>query len=142
LVDEIAGFLRRVDPLARLNPVLLHTEVLDEHVLVVEEGGVWRPSALIDFADGRVGHPFYEFGALIEFIFKGEPGCLRACLEAYGTPPDAFTDDLENELLAWYLLHQFGDLARLTGVAGDPEPKSLEALRERLFNLRDPGRES
>jgi len=64
--------------------VLLHTELLDEHVLVEERGGRYELSGLIDFADGRVGPAEYDFPAPVEFLFRGQPGLLGFFLRAYG----------------------------------------------------------
>lgn len=126
-------------PLPPRDPVLLHTEVLDEHVLLERRGGAWHPSGLIDFADGRVGHPFYEFGALVEFIFLGEPGCLRACLEAYGCDPASLDEVLSRELFVWYLLHRFGTLSRLLGRDPAFRAGSLDDVRRRFFDLGPAG---
>jgi hygromycin-B 7''-O-kinase len=131
LSENVAGFLSRVlRPEAPL--VLLHTEVLDEHVFASFEGARWKLSAMLDFADGRVGHPEYEFPALVEFIFRGEPGLLEAFLHAYGWGPAMLTNYSER-LLAWGLIHQFGSLPRMLRVLGEPLPASLEELASRLY---------
>jgi hygromycin-B 7''-O-kinase len=84
--------------------VLLHTELLGEHVLVDDDG----VTGVIDLADGRVGHPLYEVAAPVQFLFKGEPGLLTAFFDAWGRErPDAET------LLAWSLSHRFGRMARV-----------------------------
>ena len=47
-------------------------------------GTAVEPRALLDFADSRLGAVEYEFAAPVEFLFRGEPGVLRAFLVGYG----------------------------------------------------------
>lgn len=135
-------WLERIDAFVAATPrtprptVFLHTEYLEEHVLVKQGPQGWRVSGLIDFADSRAGNPGYEFPAIVEFVFKGEPGMLGACLEAYGIPREQRTLELGHELLAWGLIHQFGSLPRMLRAIGAPEPRSAEALVERLYDPR------
>ncbi len=111
---------------------LLHTELLGDHVLLEQRGGAWRPCALLDFADARVGDPRYEIAALVEFVFKGEPGCLGACLEAAGDPLARGGEAAGRELLAWALLHRFASLPRALAAAGGAV--DLEDLARRLYS--------
>ena len=133
LVAAIEPFLRRVGELdcSRLVPV--HTELTDQHVYVEERNGTIELSGLIDFADARAAPAAYEFGALIEFIFRGEPGLLREFLVAYGVAELSL--EYSECLLAWSLYHRFCHLERLLGAVGPPVPKSLEELAERLFGV-------
>lgn len=136
-----ARWLQRIDafldatPLAPAPLVPLHTEILDQHVLLEERDGRWEIAAMLDFADGRLGHPDYEWAALVEFVFKGEPGALGACLRGYGWDDSECTPERSLQLVAWGLLHQFGDLRRALAAAGDPEPDSFEALAGRVYDL-------
>ena len=101
--------------------VLLHTELIGDHILVEGEHIV----GLIDFADGRVGHPLYEVAGPVQFLFLGEAGMLAAYFDGLGRPvPPA------EELLAWALLHRYGRMARVTGhLAIRPEsPQHLASL--------------
>lgn len=131
LLVGISAFLASVSrPEAPL--VQLHTEVLDEHVFASFDGTRWRLCAMLDFADGRIGHPEYEFPALVEFIFRGEPGLLEAFLRSYGWR-DADIEGSSERLLAWGLIHRFGSLPRMLRVLGEPLPFSLEELAARLY---------
>lgn len=114
--------------------VCLHTELLDEHIFVEQRAGRWRVSGLVDFADARVGHPDYELAALAEFLFKGEPGLLGACLAAYGWSRRDCVPAQAPRLLSWALLHRFASLPRALAAAGKPTPETLVALAERLYN--------
>ncbi|MCP3917166.1 MAG: aminoglycoside phosphotransferase family protein [bacterium] len=136
LVDAIDPFLARAGDLSQSPRVLLHTELLDQHILVTERDGKHELAALIDFADGRVGPAGYEFPALVEFLFKGEPGVLRAFLGAYGVPASELTEERQHEMLAWGLSHRFGSLARMLAAAGEPTPSTLEDLGARLYGFR------
>ena len=61
--DQIPGFLDTI-ALPSGVPVLLHTEVMREHLLVAEgPGGAWRLSGLIDFEPAMRGEREYEFVA-------------------------------------------------------------------------------
>ena len=121
----------------------LHTELLDQHILVEpidherdmgSDGAAWRVSALIDFADAHVGAPGYDLPALAEFLFRGEPGAWGAFFDGYrwrerhGPLPEP-----EN-CLAFGLQHQFASLPRAMEAAGTPTPQSLEQLARKLYD--------
>lgn len=115
-------------------PVLLHTELLPEHVRVAPDAELgWQVVGMLDFADARVGHPDYEWAGAIEFIFRGAPGCLRACLEAYGEADPG--PERAAALCAWGPLHRFGDLER-AAAAVEAEPGDWDGLIARLYDLK------
>jgi hygromycin-B 7''-O-kinase len=137
------AWLERIEPFldetARppRDPVLLHTELLGAHLLVAPGSEGWHPSGLIDFADAKVGHPDYEFPALVEFLFAAERGCLRRCLEGYGWREEELDREGGRRLAAWGLLHEFADLGRTLRAAGDPPPVDFGELVDRLYFLED-----
>lgn len=133
-LDEILPFLAST-ALSERPLVWMHTELLGDHVLVARRGGRWELSALLDFADARVGHPFYELPALAEFVLRGERPLLRTLLLASGLSPDALGPSLSRELLAWSLLHQFGSIPRMIAACPVPEPANFTELSERLYSL-------
>lgn len=135
LLAQVEPFLARFPDLDGGARATLHTELLDQHVLAAERGGRWELAALLDFADGRVGPPEYEFAAPVEFVFRGEPGLLRAYLRAYGEDEAALDDARPARLLAWALLHRFGSLARMLRAVGAPAPRDLDELARRLFGV-------
>ena len=120
LVEGIPAFLRPDEPLP---PVLLHTEIYEQHVLI--EGG--DVVGLIDFADGRVGDPRYELPALLELMFRDDVQALRVAIEAAGIPIDA------EGMLRWSLRHRYGQLARWTSIW--PEAASLQELARGIAPL-------
>ena len=77
--------------------VLLHTEVIREHLVVTP--GPWTLSGLLDFETAMTGDRAYEFAAAALFISRGDPRLLGRILAAYGRSFDP------RELLAYTLLH-------------------------------------
>ena len=135
LCDAIADFLRSIRALDDPTRVFLHTELLDQHIFVEERRGQCVPSALIDFADARVGPPAYDFPALVEFIFRGEAGLLRAFLLGYGYDPGDLKPARSEEFLAWGLFHRFGRLKRMLAAVAPSSPESLPALARALYRV-------
>ena len=78
---QIPGFLGSVT-FPDEEPVLLHTEVMRQHLLV--EPGPWRLAGLIDFEPAMCGAREYEFAAVGAFFSEGDSGLLRQVLTSYG----------------------------------------------------------
>jgi hygromycin-B 7''-O-kinase len=110
--EQIPAFLARhdLDALARATPVLLHTEVMREHVLVERRGGEWEPSGLFDFEPARTGAPEYDLASVGIFVAAGEPGLVRAFLSGYGLAEDRLNAQLQARFLLHTLLHRYGNL--------------------------------
>ncbi|MCF6422670.1 aminoglycoside phosphotransferase family protein [Amycolatopsis tucumanensis] len=121
---QIPSFLDSAD-LGSPSPVLLHTEVMAEHVLAVPDGGGWRLSGLFDFEPAMRGAPEYEFAAIGIFVTRGSPEYLRALLDGYGLVPD---DDFPARCLAYLLLHRYSNLASYFKHMPAPAEPTLEAL--------------
>jgi hygromycin-B 7''-O-kinase len=66
LLDEVTQPLRP--------PMLLHTEVMSQHLLVAQTAGRWRLSGLIDFEPAMRGDREYEFVAVGCSSRKATPG--------------------------------------------------------------------
>ena len=46
--------------------VFLHADLTEDHFLLTKrEDGSWFVSGIIDFGDARIGHPFYDFVAIL-----------------------------------------------------------------------------
>ncbi|HET7498033.1 MAG TPA: aminoglycoside 3'-phosphotransferase/choline kinase family protein [Candidatus Eisenbacteria bacterium] len=132
-VDAADGFLARWMPEDDGSRVLLHTEVMREHLLVDRREGAWHIGGLLDFEDALRGAREYEWACAGIFLTCGEPGLLGALLDGYGVRPD---DELPMRCMAYALLHRYSNLRwyleRLParGTEGD-----LESLARLWFAL-------
>lgn len=119
---QIPGFLDSVE-LPPSAPVLLHTEVMREHLTVVRDGDGWRLSGLFDFEPAMRGAREYEFASVGLFFSCGEPEILRRLLLAYGYRDSDLGEELSRRLLAYALLHRYSSLAwYLTRLPAPPRP--------------------
>jgi Ser/Thr protein kinase RdoA (MazF antagonist) len=95
--------------------VLLHTEVIREHLVV--DPGTWTLSGLVDFETAMTGDRAYEFAAAGLFLSRGDPRLLGRVLAGYGRGFDP------RELLAYTLLHVHSNLPEcLRELPAPPEP--------------------
>jgi hygromycin-B 7''-O-kinase len=131
--DQIPGFLDEVALPGRA-PVLLHTEVMREHLLVTEgPGGAWRLSGLIDFEPAMRGDREYEWAAVGVFVAEGDSAFLARVLTTYGYSRDQLDRTLRRRLLAWLLLHRYSNLAWYLSLLPEPDRPTLDALADRWF---------
>jgi hygromycin-B 7''-O-kinase len=124
-LGQIPAFLNSVDLGAA--PVLLHTELGGEHLLVAD-GAL---SGIVDFEPARPGAPEYDlcgFG-----IHAGDAAFAVAALRAYGRV--RIDHDLSRRLLAWYLLHQYGNLAAALDRLPAPAESTLDALATAWYGI-------
>ncbi|WP_283136124.1 aminoglycoside phosphotransferase family protein [Rhizohabitans arisaemae] len=104
-------------------PVLLHTEVMREHLRVTRGPGGWRLSGLFDFEPAMLGAREYEFVAVGLFVSCGEGNLLRRLMIAYGYDPTDLDEALQRRLLAYTLLHRYSSLDwYLTRLPAPPDP--------------------
>ncbi len=134
-LDQIPAFLDAValDPSPR--PVLLHTEVMREHLLVTPHPDGWSLSGLFDFEPAMRGAREYEFAAVGLFVSRGDAGFLRRLLTAYGYRPYQLDDALPRRLLTYALLHRYSDLRWWLEQLPPPVP-TLDALAAHWWRLR------
>jgi hygromycin-B 7''-O-kinase len=131
--DQIPGFLDAV-ALPSGVPVLLHTEVMREHLLVTEgPGGAWRLSGLIDFEPAMRGEREYEFVAVGVFTAEGDARFLTRTLTAYGYRRDQLGPGLRRRLLAWGILHRYSNLRWWMQRLSRPAQPTLDALADCWF---------
>ncbi len=131
----IPDFLDSV-PLPPSPPVLLHTEVMREHLLATAGPEGWSLSGLYDFEPAMMGAAEYEFAAVGLFVSRGDARFLRRTLTAYGLPCDRLDEGLGRRLLAYALLHRYSDLSwYLEELPAPPEP-TLEALAAHWWRVR------
>lgn len=106
-LDQVDDFLETWRPVHDGRRVLLHTEVMREHLMVDQQHGEWRLSGLFDFEPAMLGAPEYEFASVGIFLTCAEPQLFRVVLDAYGLPLD---DALECRIMAYTLLHRYSNL--------------------------------
>lgn len=124
-LDEVALPLRP--------PVLLHTEVMSQHLLVAQTAGRWRLSGLIDFEPAMRGDREYEFAAVGVFVAEGDARFLTRTLTAYGYGREELGPELRRRLLAGSILHRYSNLAAWLRRLPDPAEPTLGALADRWF---------
>ena len=118
--SQIEGFLESLPLTPGRERVLLHTEVIREHLVV--RPGPWTLSGLLDFETAMTGDRSYEFAAAGLFVSRGDPRLLGRILAAYGRGFDP------RELLAYTLLHVHSNLPDcLSELPAPPEP-TLDSL--------------
>ena len=128
-VDQIDPFLESVVLEPPAVPVLLHTEVMREHLLVERTNEGWSLSGLFDFEPAMRGAPEYELASVGVFVTAGDAGLLRSLLLAYGYREDALDHALSRRLLAYALVHRYSHLRwYLERVPPPPETTTLDAL--------------
>lgn len=136
-LDQLPGYLDEVDAaggLADTEPVLLHTEIMRQHLLVTEHpSGGWRLSGLFDFEPAMRGAREYEFAAVGVFGSEGDARFLRGCLTGYGYRADQLDHALSRRLLAWTLLHRYSNLPGYLRRLPAPERPTMDALADRWF---------
>ena len=131
--DQIPGFLDAV-ALPSGTPVLLHTEIMREHLLAAEgPSGTWRLSGLIDFDPAMRGEREYEFVSVGVFVAEGDAGFLTRTLTAYGYHHDQLGPGLRRRLLAWGLLHRYSNLRWWMRRLPKPTQPTLDALADCWF---------
>ena len=131
--DQIPGFLDAV-ALPSGPPVLLHTEIMRQHLLVsYDHEGRWRLSGLIDFEPAMRGEREYEFVSVGVFAAEGDARFLARTLTSYGYDRDQLDPGLRRRLLAWGLLHRYSNLNWWMERLPQPVRPTLEALADRWF---------
>jgi hygromycin-B 7''-O-kinase len=117
-------------------PVLLHTEVMREHLLAVAgPGAQWSLSGLYDFEPAMTGAREYEFALAGVYVSAGDPLVLRRLLTAYGYRDDQLDGGLQRRLLAYALLHRYSNLPKYLRILPLPQAQTLGALAERWWRL-------
>lgn len=134
---RIEPFLDRVGDLPDGPPVLLHTEILRQHLLVSPAGD--RFTGLFDFEPAMRGAAEYEFVSVGVSCAEGDARFLGRALHAYGVEPDTA---FRRRMMAWTLLHYYSNmreyLDRLPPPAepankAQPDEPTLESLADRWY---------
>jgi hygromycin-B 7''-O-kinase len=105
-LERIPDFLKRWMPPRPVKHVLLHTEIMREHLMVEQA----RLCGLFDFEPAMLGAAEYEFASVGLFVACGDARTLRRVLLAYGYAPHALDEALQCRLMAYALLHRYSNL--------------------------------
>jgi hygromycin-B 7''-O-kinase len=109
-LERLPEFLQRWMPPIEPRRVLLHTEVMREHLLVSPGRSGWRLTGLFHFEPSMLGAPEHEFAAVGLFVACNDSRFLRRILLAYGYRPDQLDAALQCRLMAYAMLHRFSNL--------------------------------
>jgi hygromycin-B 7''-O-kinase len=112
-------------------PVLLHTEVMGDHLLVERTGTGWRFTGLFDFEPAMYGAHEYDFVGVGCFVAPGDARFLARVLHAYGhAAPDR---EFRRRMMAWTLLHRYGNVAAWLARLPAPAEPTFDALADAWF---------
>jgi hygromycin-B 7''-O-kinase len=131
-VEQIPGFLESVD-LGEPKTVLLHTEVMSDHLLVTPD---LELSGLFDFEPAMRGAAEYEFVATGIFLTRGDLVAHEALLRGYGYRE--IDRELPRRLLAYALLHVYSNLPWYLREIPPGHVRTLDGLADLWFGA--PGR--
>lgn len=137
-LGQIDDFLDRWAPHGDEPPVLLHTEVMREQLLVDLRADGWACTGLFDFEPAMCGARDYEFASVGLFVSCGDARMLRRLLQACGHPDLADADrraTLPQRLMAMALLHRYSHLPWYLERLPLPGARTLEALAGHWFGL-------
>jgi hygromycin-B 7''-O-kinase len=136
-VERVPDFLQRWMPPADTRRVLLHTELMREHLTVAHDGQRWRLSGLFDFEPAMIGAPEYDFASFGLFVSCGDARFLRRTLLGYGYAPQALDQALQCRFMAYALLHRYSNLRWYLERLPAAEASSLEQLACRWWSFAD-----
>lgn len=130
-VEQVEPFLQRWRPPPAPKQVLLHTELMREHLLV-DRGQL---SGLFDFEPAMLGAPEYDFASFGLFVSCGDARFLRRALLAYGYAAHQLDEALQCRLMAHTLLHRYSNLRWYLERLPLPGATTLEALAAHWWAL-------
>lgn len=110
LLRETAEFLQHTLLLEQpdsFRPCLLNGDLTEDHLLLVEQFGEWRISAVIDWADALAGAVEYEWVAMWFGLCAQDLVMFRAILRSYD-PAIRLDYYFRERMMAYTLIHRFG----------------------------------
>ncbi len=107
---QLPAFLEGVPGEVTTERVLLHTEVMREHLLVREGARGWELSGLFDFEPAMHGAPEYELASVGVFVSCGDPRLLGTLLRAYGYRDDELDEAFARRMLGYAIVHRYSNL--------------------------------
>lgn len=138
-LDQVPAFLASVDldpdgPTSSEALVLLHTEIMPANLLARRgQDGGWDLCGLVDLEPAMRGQREHELVAVAIFLAEGDPTVLGAALAGYGHAPHHLDLAFRRRMMAWTLLHRYGDVASYLQRLPAPTEPTFEALADRWF---------
>ena len=120
--------------------VLLHTEIMREHLMVQRRGDRWHFSGLFDFEPAMPGGSLYEFASVGLFVSGGDGPLLRRILRASGCRADDLDESMPCRLMAQALLHRYSNLRWYLERLPLPGAVKLEQLAHHWFAIDGKGK--
>jgi hygromycin-B 7''-O-kinase len=115
-------------------PVLLHTELMREHLFVAQDpAGHWHFSGLIDFEPAMPGAAEYDFVGAAVFVSEGDARFLGRVLRAYGYRDEDLDEAFRARMMAWSLLHLHSDIPAWMKRLPPPAEPTFRSLAGRWF---------
>jgi len=130
-LERIDEFLVRWMPPPDSRRVLLHTEIMREH-LTFDAG---RLAGLFDFEPAMIGAPDYDFASVGLFVSCGDARFLRRTLRAYGLSGAALDETAACRFMAYALLHRYSNLRWYLERLPVPGATTLEQLAAHWWGL-------
>jgi hygromycin-B 7''-O-kinase len=134
-LDQLGPFLARWSPPPTPRRVLLHTEIMREHLFVERTPRGARLSGLIDFEPAMLGASEYEFASVGLFVACGDARVLRRVLRAYGYAAHTLDEALQCRLMAQALLHRYSNLPWYLKRLPPGDATTIEQLAARWWPL-------
>jgi hygromycin-B 7''-O-kinase len=129
-VEQVQPFLDSVE-LPQSEPVLLHTEIMRQHLLVSPTGDTL--TGLFDFEPAMRGAREYEFVAVSVFGSEGDARFLGRALRAYGYDRNQLDEAFRRRMMAWTLLHFYSNVRKYLDHLPKPEEPTFESLADRWY---------
>ncbi len=133
-VDQIEPFLA-ASPMPAEPHVLLHTELMRQHVFVQRAERGWTVSGIFDFEPARIGPASYDLASIGLFVAAGDARLMHAFLDGYGLPAADRDSALQRRCMAWALLHQYSHLPWYLKQLPAPAARTLHDLARRWWPL-------
>lgn len=134
-LEHIGEFLQRWMPPPATRHVLLHTEIMREHLMLDADTSGPGLSGLFDFEPAMLGAAEYEFASVGLFVACGDARTLRRILLAYGYAPQALDEALQCRFMAYALLHRYSNLRWYLERLPAGDASTLEELACRWWPL-------
>lgn len=103
--EKIAEFIQNTETIEfSSDPVICHTEIMQEHLFMAKEKRGFNITGLIDFEPSMIAIPEYDFCSVGLFISAGNKGLFNHFLESYGYQGDS------TDIMRMLLLHRYSNL--------------------------------